>query len=1343
MVVKNKISKKKVKKISLRKSKTNKTTTKRSKKKKTKKKISKEKIKQNIKKSYRKKNIRRSSTKKKKVKKTTQKKKKIRVVNKKYLKKMRISRLKSKRKRGLRVYTKKRRQKGGSDQNKRSLKKGISAESTRRQREDHQIKIRKSKKEERLHKRRMAGLAPHDDDAAAEQVVDMKLSSIGDSVIDDGRQERRMAPLMVTRLVKSPGFVSQPAKTWTRSGDSRRIAENKFPQGSPTPTARAHKYWEGSSPSGPEVDDINSEDIIQNKIAKNMPRTLPEYNEDYIDVFLKYKVKEDEQYAQGVITYIKKQELSLQAYLTALNGQQRDVLNAIDDILRSPEYTFDEVYVVNITEEYKMGIDDFLNRYPDSNLIPYLRDKKKQLMEYLNRRRMEEYQVIHAFTAIASIYSDEISRIMNKLTNERKIEWEIVDEVDVDALPVNEDDDVSSQIFNSLTQQHGGGQVGGAGKLLGTPPDYKILQTLWNLNYVKTNTDLKKISKLFKDEVTIKLPTKKNIRDIIKVQSPYTLFDVTLNQQYLANDPISVNVSRFGQHNHSNRMHFIKHMQRFDTFHDFAKGERKASPKGISVILKISLAIWSPTIYSALLDYLNNALFSDAREALKKLPITLSGSWEKRLREHTFANYSNSMHCIQISCKDKKVKDIYADLSRYHFGIILEEERLNKLGGLQRDYAYKVAKLFATKVNGIEMFGSMPCWYDPGSGTSSQMIRFYIYVFTTLAPIAVNIDPLLTTLITMPEEALYGIEDIVDIQLLNTADQNLLITKPVPQTAKVGPGTRTPVRAAPKSLGLALIYRSPGIPTPQDIFCGYVHKVSVNIIFQIMVLMFFLYDSDQLILFLKQMLTGVDFDNYLTPTLDIKLISLLGLLMSTKEKKTTIQTILVLFGQCTVAATSDKDALALCVKILLILKRAGDYGQLIGLYKTKVAAQKLLNYYVDAGGNDVSIKKILKNLANPVFESMDNALLSAAHSMGMYTLSKNIGNELEELKYYTSKYHWQTSNNPDEMLKVCIGKINIHRLEYTNRENELSTRFVLGLPGQAIITELNNQHTLAYDGARDYTLQAELKKAAVAAAAAADVATPDPAKVAAATAATAYSTAADASSIQWNSSTSTSDLKNEALQDISNMLTIMDKVLKIVNILIKINEHKKHAPISNTYNQIEVLFQLTETALTSGISLNNMCYSVNKLIEELIKIKHIKKVSYFEQIHFNKTKDLYDELAGAFHSTETVGRWRRWARTTPIAMTFVAEWKEMEKEEEEGRDKLRVQETRLQQIIINALFTQPKASFGRFGRRVGEVEKNFFRELVPQARWKIDNETLNALKKTERIDAPLKIEFVQ
>ena len=157
MVVKNKISKKKVKKISLRKSKTNKTTTKRSKKKSRK--VSKKKIKQNIKKSYRKKNIRRSSTKKKKVKKTTQKKKKIRVVNKKYLKKLRISRAKSKRKRGLRVYTKKRRQKGGSAQKGRTLKKGISAESSRRQREDHQIKIRKSKKDEGVHKRRMAAMA--------------------------------------------------------------------------------------------------------------------------------------------------------------------------------------------------------------------------------------------------------------------------------------------------------------------------------------------------------------------------------------------------------------------------------------------------------------------------------------------------------------------------------------------------------------------------------------------------------------------------------------------------------------------------------------------------------------------------------------------------------------------------------------------------------------------------------------------------------------------------------------------------------------------------------------------------------------------------------------------------------------------------------------------------------------------------------------------------------------------------------------------------------------------------------------------------------------------------------
>ena len=80
---------------------------------------------------------------------------------------------------------------------------------------------------------------------------------------------------------------------------------------------------------------------------------------------------------------------------------------------------------------------------------------------------------------------------------------------------------------------------------------------------------------------------------------------------------------------------------------------------------------------------------------LRDMSIPGSGSWEKLLREHTFKNFSKDMKFITVPCKTKtSVTDIYTQLKKFNFGIILEEERLNKSGGiLKTDQAYRIAKL--------------------------------------------------------------------------------------------------------------------------------------------------------------------------------------------------------------------------------------------------------------------------------------------------------------------------------------------------------------------------------------------------------------------------------------------------------------------------------------------------------------------------------------------------------------------------------------------------------------------------------------------------------------------------
>ena len=466
--------------------------------------------------------------------------------------------------------------------------------------------------------------------------------------------------------------------------------------------------------------------------------------------------------------------------------------------------------------------------------------------------------------------------------------------------------------------------------------------------------------------------------------------------------------------------HYIKHIKRIDTFHDFGKGERIGK-------LGKKLATFLPRTYTRLRKYLEESLFIEARGMLRDMSIPGSGSWEKLLREYTFKHFSDDMKFITIPCKgDTDVANIYKQLKKFNFGIILEEERLNKSGGiLKTDHAYRMAKLMVTKVLDIKMFGSLTCWFDPGSGTSDQMINFYNYVENGLSgiPIAPRFKyDLLNTLITMPAHALYGIENIVDIQLY---DKTSLPPRVI--TASL----LSSLPAWPQDLGLALIYKPTG-------FCGYVNKVSVNIIFQTMVLLFLLQNNGSMLVdlmtngdgspFLSQLRAGAKFIQ--EPGLAV----LHPILTSTDDKSQTIETLLRLFSNIyNDPQTPRGSEIHKCVQILLILKRSGDYGQLVGLEDFKLAAQALKDAATQSLTDEQ--KRILKTFMNPTFESMDNALISAAHSIGMSTLSKNIANELEELKYGIGNNKWLASNDPAEILSSFVyefGQLTKAFAEYEN-----------------------------------------------------------------------------------------------------------------------------------------------------------------------------------------------------------------------------------------------------------------------------------------------------------------------
>ena len=669
--------------------------------------------------------------------------------------------------------------------------------------------------------------------------------------------------------------------------------------------------------------------------------------------------------------------------------------------------------------------------------------------------------------------------------------------------------------------------------------------------------------------------------------------------------------------------HHVNHIYRLDTFHDFGKGDRKsAAPKGVNVALKLGLSILFPNTYREVTTYLNEGLFVGARRILQDLNIPRSGSWEKQLREYTFANFSSNMKCVPIPCKGKGIQEIYANLKQYNFGIILEEERLNKSGGiLQQDHAYKIAKLFAAKMFlDVEMFGSMACWYDPGSGTSQQMISFFKYVYVSLTDISQTIDSLLETLITMPPEALYGIENMVDIRLWSLSTDSAAVVNHIKSNID------DPLFLV-SDLRLALIYKP-------STLCGFVHKVSVNIIFQIMILIFFLYNNVLLDSFLTNIITQTHFDiilqqyqttnpsNIVKKQVEILRMLLSPITDSAGKKKETIQTILTLFGHIknnAPPATSMDDLVAKYVQILLILKRAGDYGQLIGLKKFKDEAKPLLNLELTTPLRNENLIEILKKFANPVFESMDNALISAAHSIGMYTLTKNITSELDTLNLYISKEHWINSNNPNKMLALSINEVLIIYEEYSQFINSTSWSW-RSSAGTARATQL--EQTLFY------AITSEVAK---------DL--PDAAFVAALTAERDSELAVAAAAAAAGITTVATSAQSARMSALSDLSKKMYTFLKIIKILKKIKEHEEEEVISRSYQKVfaalsaaaatmrDYIVGISPLTSVRGGGLNHLCYAITELFTSLIKIKNIKNISYFDQTHFNESNDLYNELS--------------------------------------------------------------------------------------------------------------------
>jgi hypothetical protein len=611
--------------------------------------------------------------------------------------------------------------------------------------------------------------------------------------------------------------------------------------------------------------------------------------------------------------------------------------------------------------------------------------------------------------------------------------------------------------------------------------------------------------------------------------------------------------------------HYIKHIKRIDTFHDFGKGERIGK-------LGKKLATFLPRTYTRLRKYLEESLFIEARGMLRDMSIPGSGSWEKLLREYTFKHFSDDMKFITIPCKgDTDVANIYKQLKKFNFGIILEEERLNKSGGiLKTDNAYRMAKLMVTKVLDIKMFGSLTCWFDPGSGTSDQMKNFYNYVDNGISGItnAANFkDDLLNTLITMPAHALYGIENIVDIQLYDKTSARVI-------TASL---LRSPP-VWPQNLGLALIYKPTG-------FCGYVNKVSVNIIFQTMVLLFLLQNNGTMLVdlmtngvrspFLSQLGARAKFIQ------EPGLIVLHPILISSDEKSVTIETLLTLFSNIyNDLQTPRGSEIHKCVQILLILKRSGDYGQLVGLEDFKLAAQAL------KGAATLPLtdeqKRILKTFMNPTFESMDNALISAAHSIGMSTLSKNIANELEELKYGIGNNKWLASNDPAEIVSSFVYEFGQLTKAFAEYENTVPKNNVTAPP------DVSQGYLKSYKNFREIWLKTG------------KILSANPGE--------------------------------PNFVEITKNIKTMRESLHIIKICHKIlNTILDETILSSAFLEVTKILQafsdIHENLQPGRSGENKMCMGIRDMIMKLVKIKDIKNITHYDPLEINKSKDLYEELS--------------------------------------------------------------------------------------------------------------------
>ena len=229
-------------------------------------------------------------------------------------------------------------------------------------------------------------------------------------------------------------------------------------------------------------------------------------------------------------------------------------------------------------------------------------------------------------------------------------------------------------------------------------------------------------------------------------------------------------------------------------------------------------------------------------------------------------------------------------------------------------------------------------------------------------------------------------------------------------------------------------------------------------------------------------------------------------------------------------------------------------------------------------------KRILKTFMNPTFESMDNALISAAHSIGMSTLSKNIANELEELKYGIGNNKWLASNDPAEIVSSFVYEFGQLTKAFAEYENTVPKNNETAPP------DVSQGYLKSYKNFRETWLKTgrELKRL------------------------------------------SQSLVSFDQIM-LAKQIKTMRESLHIIKICHKILNTKLETQQSSAFREIDAILQafsdIHENLQPGRSGENKMCMGIRDMIMKLVKIKDIKNITHYDPLEINKSKDLYEELS--------------------------------------------------------------------------------------------------------------------